>query len=259
MCYALSNLIKVCCLRGLWIRADSALTSLKRLAKELELAAPSCANSLQWVILQMHRKQLKKAGDELVPDSRLFKETHFLLLGETQGLFLTLSASCLVAERAKISLSQSCSRLFCKAFWDLLVRGNTLQKSNTEKHQCNYDITLIKAISSTVAQHFVQIYCWIRLDCSLLGENKAANRMASVMKEDRINHNKGPLCLYHLWIKLYILNSLPMRLLNVCQDIASTQQLCSWPWLNNGKKKTPLLLTWKIFIFQFSSPLADAG
>lgn len=90
MCCALSNLIKVCCLRGLWIRADSALTSLKRLAKELELAAPSCANSLQWVILQMHRKQLKKAGDELVPDSRLFKATQFLLLGETQGLFLTL-------------------------------------------------------------------------------------------------------------------------------------------------------------------------
>lgn len=63
----LPSLPQICEPRGLQTGADSAPTQLQGLAKELE--APSGVDSLQRARLRQN-KQLKKAGDELMPDNR---------------------------------------------------------------------------------------------------------------------------------------------------------------------------------------------
>lgn len=63
----LPSLPQTCEPRGLQTGADSAPTQLQGLAKELE--APSGVDSLQRARLRQN-KQLKKAGDELMPDNR---------------------------------------------------------------------------------------------------------------------------------------------------------------------------------------------
>lgn len=84
-----------------------------------------------------------------------------------------------MTDRANVSLSQYFSCVFCGVFWDLLANSNTFPESSMKKQQQKYH-TIIKAGA--------------RLECFVLGENTIVNWIASIMENDRINHNKGPLC-----------------------------------------------------------------